>query len=118
MMRAMPTYHGRCQCGAVRFRFTTDEITVGKRCNCSICSRRGLVVSPTYLRFDELLGQEALSLYQWGSRETNFWFCRTCGIHPFHDTVENPGLYRVNLGCVDGIDPFALPIELIDGRSY
>ena len=113
----MVTYSGRCHCGAVKFRFTCAEIRVGKRCNCSICVRRGIIVSPAYVALDALEGHESLSRYQWGARDTNFWFCATCGVHPFHDTVSDPGSYRVNLGCVDALDPLALPIELIDGKS-
>jgi hypothetical protein len=32
------TYQASCHCGAVRFRFRSDEITKGCRCNCSICT--------------------------------------------------------------------------------
>jgi hypothetical protein len=114
----MRTYSGRCHCGAVRFRFTTGEITRAIKCNCSICIRRGYVMTVDYLPFDELDGKESLTLYQWGDRMVNFWFCRTCGVYPFHDVVERPGIYRVNLGCVDEIDPLALPVQMIDGRSF
>jgi hypothetical protein len=115
------TYEGRCHCGAVRFRFASDEITRGIKCNCSICVRRGAVRSTAYIPpedFEALEGLEALTLYLWGDRMVNHWFCRTCGIHPFSDATAKPGHYRVNLGCVDGVDVFALEVNLIDGRSY
>ena len=115
------SHEGRCHCGAVRFRFESEPITVGLRCNCSICVRKGIVMSTRYYApedFELVSGREALTLYQWGDREVNNWFCRTCGIHPFHDVTAKPGRYRVNLGCVDGIDPLALPIEIVDGRSF
>jgi hypothetical protein len=32
--------------------------------------------------------------------------------------IEEPGVYRVNLGCVDGIDALAVPLRMIDGASY
>src|SRR5258708_39870218 len=38
-------YHARCHCGRVRFSFRSPEITAGKRCNCSLCVRRGAVLS-------------------------------------------------------------------------
>ena len=67
----------------------------------------------------ELLeGTDALEVYRFGDRMVNHHFCRICGIHPFHDTVERPGFLRFNLGCIDGLDPLALEIALIDGRSF
>jgi hypothetical protein len=119
-MEQKKQYLGSCHCGAVRFRFMSEPITRGKRCNCSICVRRGAVMSVPYFTPDEIQveGLDALTLYIWGDRMVNHWFCRTCGIYPFHDGTERPGHYRVNLGCVEGVDPLALAIELVDGRSF
>jgi len=115
------TYEGGCHCGAVRFRFRSEEITRGIRCNCSICIRRGAVMALAYVPpsdIELLEGTDALEVYRFGDRMVNHHFCRTCGIHPFHDTVERPGFLRFNLGCIEGLDPLGLEIRLIDGRSY
>lgn len=114
------TYHGSCHCGAVKFSFTSEPITKGCRCNCSICRRRGCVMSDVYLTPETMAveGKESLALYQFGDRDMNHYVCRTCGIFPFADPTAKPGHYRVNLGCVDGIDPLALEIRMIDGASY
>lgn len=114
----MRNYSGRCHCGAVRFRFASDEITSAVRCNCSICVRRASVMSRRYHELDELTGRDALTLYQWGDHMVNFWFCRTCGIYPFHEVTAEPGRYRINLGCVEEIDTLALAIDLLDGKSF
>jgi len=50
----MRTYHGSCHCGAVTFTITTDEITKGCRCNCSICRRRGSVMSDVYFTPEQI----------------------------------------------------------------
>jgi hypothetical protein len=126
----MPTksYSGRCHCGAVRFRFESDEITSGRRCNCSICIRRGIVMSPSYVPADafDLEGEESLTTYQFGDRAMHHYFCKTCGICPFSSVASLPPDYRgrakvgdrrVNLGCLDGLDPLALDIQILDGRS-
>lgn len=117
----MTTYTGGCHCGAVRFRFHVDApITAGIRCNCSICRRKGAVMSVPYIApeaFEELVGKDTLAVYQWGDRDVVNYFCRTCGVYPFHEVVGRPGL-RINLGCVEELDPYALAIELIDGRSF
>jgi hypothetical protein len=105
----------------VRFRFRSEEITRGIRCNCSICIRRGAVMSDAYFGpqdIELLEGKEGLAVYLWGDRMVNHYFCRTCGIHPFHDPVAKPGWLRINLGCVEGLDPLGLEIRLIDGRAY
>ncbi len=120
-MPSLRTYRGRCHCGAVRFAFTSEEITEGRRCNCSICVRKGAVLSVRYIpraEFSELEGLDALACYRFGDRMVNHYFCRTCGIYPFHDTTDQPGAYRVNLGCIEGLDPLALPIQILDGRAF
>jgi hypothetical protein len=116
-----PTYTGSCHCKALRFSFRSDRITRGVRCNCSICLRKGTVMSPTYIPpndFESLEGTESLSVYRFGDRECNHYFCRICGVYPFHEPVAEPGHYRVNLGCLEDLDVLALPIEIIDGRSF
>lgn len=122
------TYSGNCHCGAVRFTFHSDEITSGCRCNCSICIRKGIVMSSEYIPSDafELDGEESLAVYQFGDEDMRHYFCRTCGISPFSSVAKLPDGYegraklgdrRVNLGCIDGLNPLALEITVIDGRS-
>ena len=42
-------YKARCHCGRVRFSFRYREIRTGARCDCSLCLRRGAVLSPAYI---------------------------------------------------------------------
>ncbi|MCB9655632.1 MAG: GFA family protein [Deltaproteobacteria bacterium] len=117
-MPDLKTYDGHCHCGAVRFRLKTETITTGVRCNCSICIRKGAVMSSRYFKSTELesiSGLEHLSAYRCGDKLMDHVFCRICGIYPFH---EWEGAYRVNLGCIDNLDIFGLEIALIDGRSF
>lgn len=117
----MQTYRASCHCGRVAMQFRSPEITSGKRCNCSLCTRRGALMSVAYYAPDAFLslsGLEALTRYQFGDHQVNHYFCATCGIYTFHEAADTPGHLRVNLGCVDGIDPMALPYELVDGRSF
>lgn len=115
------TYSGHCHCGAVRFTIHLSEpITRGLRCNCSICVRKGALMSVPYFTPDEMTveGMDALALYVWGDKMVFNRFCRTCGVYTFHDTTNAPGHYRVNLGCIDGLDVLSLPFDLVDGRSF
>ena len=58
-----------------------------------------------------------LSTYQFGSMTARHHFCSKCGIHTFVETRLNPGHYRFNLGCVDGINALRLPEQLYDGKA-
>jgi len=60
--------------------------------------------------------EDVLGLYQFGIKTAKHYFCKRCGIYPFHETARVPGKYRVNLGCIDGIDSVNLPFEIFDGR--
>src|SRR5262245_12822717 len=109
-------YHGRCHCGAIRFRIACEPITAGRRCNCSLCIRRGAVMSVPYFGGDDfalVAGADALARYVWGDKMMHHYFCKHCGVYPFSATVEEPVTYRVNLGCLDDVDPLALEVEVI-----
>ena len=111
-------YTARCHCGLIRFSFRAEEITTGKRCNCSICIRKGALVSSVYFPAEDFTPHEDMSLlsdYRWGDHDVNHLFCRKCGIYPYHGDAKLG--FRVNLGCVEGLDTLSLDIGLIDGRS-
>jgi hypothetical protein len=112
-------YQGSCHCGAVKFSYTGEEITRGLRCNCSICSRKGAMMSSEVIAPEALeiqAGEEALGLYQFGDRVARHFFCKNCGIYTFNQTVRKPGHYRVNLGCIEGVDVFLLEADVFDGK--
>jgi hypothetical protein len=117
----MRTYQASCHCGALHFRLRSEEIRSGLRCNCSFCCRKGAVMSVAYYPrrdFEELVGLERLTVYRFGDQVVNHYFCPRCGIYAFHDVTTRPGHYRVNLGCLDDLDPLALETGLVDGRSF
>jgi len=111
-------YTARCHCGRVRFQFRAEPITTAKRCNCSICVRKGAVMSSVYFPacdFSPHSDPDDLWAYRWNDHVVDHLFCKTCGIYPYHGD-ESMG-FRVNLGCVENLDVFALKIGVIDGRS-
>jgi hypothetical protein len=110
--------HGSCHCGAVKFEVRT-AIEPAVRCNCSLCRRRGALMSPTFAAAELKIvsGEDALSMYQFNSRVAKHFFCKHCGIYPFHQTRKDPALWRVNLGCLEGVDPYALEASVADGKS-
>jgi hypothetical protein len=110
----------------VRFTFESEPITSGKRCNCSICVRKGTVMSSRYYKAHEVAVEGTYRTYEWNDRDLAHCFCATCGIQVFNLVLKLPADYtgparvrdrRVNLGCVEGLDVYALAIDIIDGRS-
>jgi hypothetical protein len=116
----MQTYRGSCHCGAVQFEVDTD-LTYAIECNCSMCAKRGALhhrVDPSQFRL--LAGEDALTLYQFGTRTARHFFCKRCGIFPFGHPRIDPRLVVVNVRCLDGVDPNDPKIvrKHFDGRNW
>ena len=113
-------YEGSCHCGKIRFAYDGDEITSGIRCTCSICRRKGALMSaeaiaPGRLEIDA--APEDIGLYQFDSKVAKHYFCKTCGIYTHNEMLRIPGHFRVNLGCIDAVDTLALEVEVFDGKN-
>jgi len=116
----MPDYQGSCHCGSLRFSFSGPDIDRGLRCNCSICRRKGASMTTYTIDAAQMHIEDndnTLSLYQFGSNVAKHYFCSRCGIYTFHETLRKPGAFRVNLGCLEGIDPLELPFDVFDGAA-
>ncbi len=117
----MTDYKGQCHCGNIHFSFSTEEpIRKGLRCTCSICARKGAMMSPTVFTPEQLhiqVKDDSLNLYQFGAKTAKHFFCQKCGIYPFHETARAPGHYRVNLGCIDELDTINMPYDVFDGKN-
>ena len=116
----MTRYTGSCHCGAVRFEIETDIDRVIE-CNCSICTKKGILhirVAPE--RFRLLSGEAQIGTYQFGTRTAKHHFCKVCGIHAFTRPRAAPELFGVNLRCLDGVDlaEFKDGIVAFDGRNW
>ena len=104
MERALRTYEGSCHCGAVRFRIETDfpELTT---CDCSICRRRNaLMVKVHESRFELLAGIDELTEYRFHTRTARHFFCKVCGIYPFHRKRVTPDFFGINVFCLHDAD--------------
>ena len=116
----MRKYPGNCHCGGISFAFSSPPIEDGMRCDCSICKRKGAALTNFTIPPDQLNIEDPnnlLSSYQFDDRVAKHYFCKQCGIFTFVSTRLNPGEYRVNLGCIDEIDTFRLPMVMFDGKS-
>ena len=77
-------------------------------------------MSSRYFQPDEVsvtVVNDSLGCYMFEDKMVNHYFCKRCGIYPFHDGNEQPGEYRVNLGCIDELDVESLPLRHFDGAD-
>jgi hypothetical protein len=111
-------FQGSCHCGIVKFKVRT-AVSPATRCNCSLCRRKGALMSATFAagELKILSGENALSIYQFNTRSAKHYFCKHCGIYPFHQTRKDLALWRANIGCLEGVDPYALESSVADGAS-
>lgn len=117
-MPEMKTYHGSCHCGAIQFEVDTTLDPVG-RCNCSLCKRKGAIINRVpQENFRLLKGEDNLGVYSFNTMVAKHYFCKSCGIYTHHQPRTAPEMRGVNVGCLDGVDTFALEdIKLIDGAA-
>ena len=113
------TLTGGCHCGNVRYEVTTDLAQV-IRCNCSLCSKRGWLLSFVPAdQFRLLSGEEALVDYQFNHKVIHHLFCKVCGVESFGRGVGPGGqeTVAVNLRCLDDVDLSLLNPVDYDGKS-
>lgn len=103
-------HRATCHCGAVEFELSLpDGIVDPRRCDCSICRRKGAIVASVTLDAIRIVkGQEALRLYQFNTQTAKHYFCSVCGIYTHHQRRSNPHQYGYNVGCLEGVNPFDL----------
>ncbi len=108
---------GSCHCEAVRFAITTDfpELTT---CDCSICVRKNaLMVKVHEDEFELLAGGDFLTEYRFHTKTARHFFCRICGIYPFHRKRVTPNFVGINVHCLDGFNPDGIPVRATIGKE-
>jgi hypothetical protein len=115
--RAQARHTGSCHCGAVRFAIVTDfpELTT---CDCSICRRKNaLMVKVHESAFELLAGAGSLTEYRFLTRTARHFFCKVCGIYPFHRKRMTPDFIGVNVFCLDDFAPDGIPVRATIGKA-
>src|SRR6476620_6308279 len=90
-----PKHRATCHCGAVALELDLpDGIVDARRCDCSICRRKGAIVASVPLSAITILqGQDVLKLYQFNTMTAKHYFCSNCGIYTHHQRRSNPQQY-------------------------
>lgn len=111
---------GGCHCGTVRFTVRYPTKPRVRRCNCSICAMKGVVMLDVARNDLEITrGEEALTLYTFGTGKAQHRFCSICGIHPFHQTRSDPERCGINVACIDGMTIYDFTeVPVLDGQNH
>jgi hypothetical protein len=115
--RGLQKYRGSCHCGTVRFEIESDfaELT---QCDCSICRRKNaLMVKVHESKFTLLAGADALTEYQFHTRTARHFFCKVCGIYPFHRKRVTPDNLGINVHCLHHFDAAGIPVRQTVGAA-
>jgi hypothetical protein len=112
----MTTYSGGCHCGAVRYEVEADLTNV-LECNCSHCSKKGLLLNFVDTdKFKLLNGADNLSEYFFNKKSIRHLFCKTCGVQSFAQGVTFPKV-ALNVRCLDGVDIKNLTLTPYNGKD-
>ena len=120
-MNIQRIHKASCHCGAVRFEVDLPSgLQELRRCNCSMCRRRGSIAGSVPLDGLRITGgEEKLTLYRFNTMTAEHYFCSVCGIYTHHKRRSNRDQYGFNVACLDGVDPFALgEIPVVDGINH
>ena len=110
-----------CHCGNVEAEINVPErITKFLRCNCSLCKRKGAVMSMVKNEdFKITKGKDKLRLYQFHTKVAKHFFCSICGIYTHHNPRSNPSMTGFNVGCLKEINTFKLTdVKINDGKNH
>ena len=117
----LPRHRATCHCGAVELELELpDGIVDPRRCDCSICRRKGAVVASVPLASLHVVkGADQLKLYQFNTRVARHYFCGNCGIYTHHQRRSDSSQYGVNVACLAGISPFDFDeVPVNDGINH
>lgn len=114
------THRGSCHCGNVKFEFDGD-VSKGMTCNCSICTRKGtLLTFVPETSFKLLAGEGAQTEYLFNRKKIHHLFCKTCGVESFAKAVDPKSgqpTVAINLRCVEGLDLHNVATQEWNGRD-
>ncbi len=120
-MKVNSVHKASCHCGAVQFKLTLPNgIEDPRRCDCSMCRRRGAIVASVALDGIRIIkGRDKLRLYQFNTMTAKHYFCSVCGIYTHHQSRSNPKQYGFNVACLEGVNPFELEnVPTNDGVNH
>ena len=110
-----------CHCGAVEIQVNLKkEIDKLMRCNCSMCKRKGTMVTIIDKKDLKIIkGEDKIKIYQFNTKVAKHYFCSVCGIYTHHNPRINPAMTGFNVGCIDEINTFDIKeVPVNDGHNH
>lgn len=115
----MAKHTGGCHCGRLRFEVETELAKV-MACNCSICSKHGLLLSFVGDGdFTLTAGQDAMAEYRFNKKVVQHLFCPDCGVQPMVRGAHPDGtkVVGINVRCLDDVDLATIEPVPYDGKA-
>lgn len=111
---------GSCHCGVIKFS-VEGEVEQAIECNCSHCSRKGLLL--WFVPLTSLVivsGEGQLSTYSFNQHAIRYQFCSVCGSQPFGLGRLRSGKEAalINIRCLDSVDLDAIRRVPVNGREF
>jgi len=117
----LPRHTATCHCGSVELELELPDGLVNvRRCDCSLCRRRGAIAASVPLAGITIVkGEDVLKLYQFNTNTAKHFFCSNCGVYTHHQRRSNPAEYGFNVACLEGINPLKIEgIPTYDGVNH
>src|SRR5689334_10459869 len=116
---AVQTYQGSCHCGKVKYEAELDLEHPVIACNCSMCGRKGTLLTFTGGdTFKLLAGENETTDYTFNKHVIHHLFCKTCGVTSYaRGEKDGKPMFAINARCLEGVDPDTLNIKKWDGKS-
>jgi len=64
-----------------------------------------------------LTGENSLTEYRFHTMTARHFFCKTCGIYPFHRKRVTPDYLGINVFCLDGFELSGIPVRQTIGAA-
>lgn len=119
-MEGTTKHTGSCHCGKVRYEVEGD-FSKGIECNCSMCARKGSILSfVPATKFKLLSGEDSLTDYQFNKHVIHHLFCSTCGVTSFArgQMPDGSPMVAVNVRTLEDFDLGKVSRQMYDGKSH
>ncbi|KAK6189227.1 hypothetical protein LQW54_013493 [Pestalotiopsis sp. IQ-011] len=122
------TYRGNCHCKAHIYEIAVPEIKSLGSCNCSSCTKKGMLW--TYGKHKDLVwvkgDEDSLADYTFGKKGMHYMSCPTCGVTLYcvgYFEAPKPGeekepAFALNARAIQDLNIWGLETQTMDGAAF
>ncbi|KAI9306749.1 Mss4-like protein [Cunninghamella echinulata] len=114
-------YNGSCHCGKIKYAIEAPENITLISCNCTICYKLGAINIHLDRKDFDLTSNnyDDLTEYRFHTKLSTYYFCKFCGICPFHTSRRDPNnRVVVNFRTIDNQSVDNFNIEKYNGIDW